>query len=66
MLPKEFGGSIPASEMIAKFKELCRKMGPRLQALDCMEIEIKQDAREASAQAMGSGVIGSFRKLEVD
>ncbi|KXJ75159.1 hypothetical protein RP20_CCG012212 [Aedes albopictus] len=69
LLPKEFGGSVPASEMIAKFKEICRQMRPRLQALDGMEIDVKQDAIDAwkdNSHGIGGGVIGSFRKLEVD
>lgn len=69
MLPKEFGGTIPASEMAANYKDICRKMRPRLLTLDNMEIEVKRGYHEMGKDAtneIGHGVIGSFRKLEVD
>lgn len=69
ILPKEFGGTIPASEMASKYKEICRKMRPRLLTLDKMEIEVKlgfNGTWKDDASEIGHGTMGSFRKLEVD
>ncbi|XP_053686841.1 clavesin-1-like [Sabethes cyaneus] len=70
LLPKEFGGDIPAAELAATYKELCRKMRPRLLALDEMEIELIDNPNDVwtngTAAGMEEGAIGSFRKLQVD
>ena len=69
LLPKEYGGSVPMAEMIAKFKENLKQQRAKTLALDDMYI----DLTGASANWLGndesdieSGVVGSFRKLEVD
>lgn len=69
LLPKEYGGTIPLSEMIAKFKDRLRKQRALILALDDMHIEItKESANFAGSDDadIDAGVVGSFRKLEVD
>ncbi|XP_062549654.1 clavesin-2-like [Armigeres subalbatus] len=69
LLPKEFGGKIPRLEMIAAFKERCKKMRSRMQLVDEMEIELTKDSKywqENSNAEMESGAVGSFRQLTVD
>ncbi|XP_058460245.1 clavesin-1-like [Malaya genurostris] len=69
MLPKEFGGEIPASEMAANYKVLCKKMRKRLLGLDELEIELTSNQNDIWTNGSGKlddGAIGSFRKLQVD
>ncbi|XP_076178565.1 clavesin-2 [Ptiloglossa arizonensis] len=64
-LPKEYGGDMPLSEMIAEFKKTLKKQRDDIKALDDMYIEIlSPDYRQISDNL--SGMAGSFRKLEVD
>ncbi|XP_015586941.1 clavesin-2 isoform X2 [Cephus cinctus] len=66
ILPKEYGGKIPLSEMIASFKKTLHAKRDQLKALDDMYIEISpKDSCAASSEGLG-GISGSFRKLEVD
>ena len=69
LLPKEYGGTIPMNEMIAIFKDNLRKHRAKTLALDEMCIEITG----APTNWLGNddadiegGLMGSFRKLEVD
>lgn len=69
LLPKEYGGTIPMDEMIATFKEKLRKNRAKTLALDDMCIDITG----APTNWLGNedadiegGLMGSFRKLEVD
>ncbi|KAL0100154.1 hypothetical protein PUN28_019531 [Cardiocondyla obscurior] len=65
ILPKEYGGEIPLSEMIDEFKKELKKKRDELVALDDMYIEITpKDYQEANEEF--GGICGSFRKLEVD
>lgn len=69
LLPKEFGGTIPLSEMIEMFKERARKHRAAVLALDDMYIEITKDSVNFAGNDdadMDTGVVGSFRKLQVD
>ncbi|XP_028046177.1 rhophilin-2 [Monomorium pharaonis] len=65
ILPKEYGGEIPLSEMINEFKKVLKQKKDEIKALDDMYIEISpKDYQEANEEF--SGICGSFRKLEVD
>lgn len=69
LLPKEYGGTIPMSEMIGMFKDRLRARRAIILALDDMHIEItKESANFAGSDDadIAAGVVGSFRKLEVD
>lgn len=65
ILPKEYGGEVPLSEMIDEFKKELKKKRDELIALDDMYIEISSKAYEEANEEFG-GICGSFRKLEVD
>lgn len=69
LLPAEYGGKMPMNEMIAKLKETLRKNREKTLALDNMLIDLDG----ASVNWLGNddadieaGIVGSFRKLEVD
>ncbi|XP_011170939.1 clavesin-1 [Solenopsis invicta] len=65
ILPKEYGGEVPLSEMIDEFKKVLKQKKDELKALDDMYIEISpKDYQEANEEF--AGICGSFRKLEVD
>ncbi|KAL1117102.1 hypothetical protein AAG570_004430 [Ranatra chinensis] len=82
MLPKEYGGVIPMSEMIEKFKEELMAMRAKLLSHDEMKVRLEmfsEGARVGSVTALKQGsaltcggrtldttLCGSFRKLEVD
>ncbi|KAK9891932.1 hypothetical protein WA026_017415 [Henosepilachna vigintioctopunctata] len=82
VLPKEYGGVIPMSEMIALWKEELVKSHPILMSHDLMEVDeslFSQREKEGAVSALkrggiscGSegdslcGITGNFRKLEVD
>ncbi|XP_043482323.1 clavesin-2 [Leptopilina heterotoma] len=66
ILPKEYGGKIPLSEMIDSFKKVLRAKCQELKALDDMYIELApKENCSAPSEGLG-GIPGSFRKLEVD
>lgn len=69
LLPKEYGGTIPMADMIATFKENLRKQRAKTLALDNMCIEVTGMPTNwlgnDDADIEG-GLMGSFRKLEVD
>ncbi|XP_055630045.1 clavesin-1-like [Toxorhynchites rutilus septentrionalis] len=70
VLPEEYGGTAgPIVDMIAQFKERCRRKRAQLLAMDEMHIEITKSSSywaETCRGDLDSGIIGSFRKLEVD
>lgn len=69
LLPKEYGGTMPLSEMIELFKERVRKQRAAILALDDMYIEITKESVNFAGNDdadMDSGMVGSFRKLQVD
>ncbi|XP_071448806.1 clavesin-1 [Hetaerina americana] len=76
ILPKEYGGVTPISDMIAEFKKMMVKHRDSVQSLDDMNITLAKDSKGIVA-ALGdladdedldviTGISGSFRKLEVD
>lgn len=69
LLPKEYGGTIPMADMIATFKETLRKQRAKTLALDEMHIELTGAPTNwlgNDDSDIDSGLMGSFRKLEVD
>jgi len=69
ILPKEYGGTVPMNEMIEKFIARCRQNREKILALDDMHIEITKNSpywQEVEDQEIDSGMVGSFRKLQVD
>lgn len=69
LLPKEYGGTIPLNDMIATFKARLRKQREAILALDDMYIEITKDSANFAGNDdsdIDAGMVGSFRKLEVD
>ncbi|XP_037037494.1 clavesin-1 [Bradysia coprophila] len=69
LLPKEYGGTMPMSEMIEIFKEKARKNRAAILALDDMYIEVSKESVNFAGNDdvdMDPGMVGSFRKLQVD
>jgi len=66
ILPKEYGGEVPLSDMIAQFKEELKKRRHSIAALDDMEIDLTNKRKLVDLDDDMAGVAGSFRKLEVD
>lgn len=69
ILPKEYGGTVPMADMIQKFIQRCHQNRLKILALDDMHIEITKNSpywQECEDQEIDQGMIGSFRKLEVD
>ncbi|XP_051166125.1 clavesin-2 [Leptopilina boulardi] len=66
ILPKEYGGKIPLSEMIDSFKKVLRAKNQELKALDDMYIELSPKENCSTPSEGLGGIPGSFRKLEVD
>lgn len=68
LLPQEYGGKVPMAEMIKEFKETLRKHREKTLALDNMFIDL--DGAPAwlgnDDADIEAGIVGSFRKLEVD
>ncbi|CAL7946702.1 unnamed protein product [Xylocopa violacea] len=66
ILPKEYGGELPLSEMIATFKRTLKEQRNRIKELDDMYIDISSTDCQYVSNDNLSGISGSFRKLEVD
>ncbi|KAG9437698.1 clavesin-2 [Apis mellifera carnica] len=66
ILPKEYGGEIPLSEMIANFKKTLKEQRNRIKNLDDMYIEISSTDCQYVSNDDLCGISGFFRKLEVD
>lgn len=69
LLPKEYGGKIPMADMIATFKSGLKAHRAKILALDDMFIEITKSPTNWLGHEdsdIETGVVGSFRKLQVD
>lgn len=66
ILPAEYGGDVPLSDMIAAFKQQLLEQRDELLALDDMFIDLDVMPSLAKDLSEDSGLVGSFRKLEVD
>lgn len=69
LLPKEYGGTVPLNDMIDAFKARLRQQRDTILALDDMYIEITKDSANFGGNDdsdIDAGMVGSFRKLEVD
>lgn len=69
LLPKEYGGTVPLDDMIAAFKTRLRRQREAILALDDMYIEITKESTNFAGNDdadIDAGMVGSFRKLEVD
>ncbi|XP_067648048.1 clavesin-2, partial [Eurosta solidaginis] len=69
ILPQEYGGTIPISDIISDFKLKLLTKRTEILSLDDMCIEITTDSNSSKNTEINDiefGVVGSFRKLEVD
>lgn len=69
ILPKEYGGVVPLSEMVEELKNKLREKRDQVVALDDMYIEINEkDCKLLSEmnEELGLGIDGTFKKLTVD
>lgn len=69
ILPKEYGGKIPLSDMIAKLQEKLKERREQVVALDEMYIEIDEKSCPLVTEMneeLGIGLEGSFKTLQVD
>ncbi|XP_066142998.1 clavesin-2-like [Euwallacea fornicatus] len=69
MLPKEYGGEVPLSEMVQKFKVLLKEKRDSILSLDDMYIEIDEKTCPLVSEMneeLGIGIDGSFKRLTVD
>jgi hypothetical protein len=67
-MPEEYGGKVPIKDMVDAYKQRARAVRSETLGLDDMYIEIVKNSAqwlEINDSDM-NGVIGSFRKLEVD
>ncbi|XP_058835777.1 retinaldehyde-binding protein 1-like [Topomyia yanbarensis] len=68
LLPEEYGGKIPLTELNEHFKKYLLQKRDMLLALDEMEIQLGEQAEptHGNVDMADSGVAGSFRKLQID
>lgn len=68
VLPKEYGGEVPKADMIKQLKTKLEAAKESLLALDEMYIDLDGDYKLEGLmqEELGTGITGSFRKLEVD
>lgn len=69
ILPKEYGGEVPLSEMIQNLKVKLKERRDQVLALDDMYIEIDERTCPLVSEMneeLGIGLEGSFKKLIVD
>lgn len=69
LLPKEYGGVVPLADMIGQFKARLRRQRAAILALDDMHIEVSKEAANLAGNDdadIAAGMVGSFRKLQVD
>ncbi|XP_023159087.1 clavesin-1 isoform X2 [Ceratitis capitata] len=69
ILPKEYGGTIPLDDIIKDFKLKLLQKRAAILSLDDMCIEINKDSNNTLVKGLkdiDGGLVGSFRKLEVD
>lgn len=69
ILPKEYGGEVPISEMVEKLKVRLKAQREQVLALDDMYIEIDEKNCPLVSEMneeLGIGLEGSFKKLIVD
>lgn len=69
LLPKEYGGEIPMADMVKLFKQDLKRFRDKILYLDDMYIEITKSPTNwigNDDSDIETGVIGSFRKLQVD
>ncbi|KAK9511305.1 hypothetical protein O3M35_005879 [Rhynocoris fuscipes] len=67
ILPQEYGGKVPLSDMIASMKKELLAKREALLGLDNMQIDLAKKTKLVDdLEESVSGVAGSFRKLEVD
>lgn len=65
LMPKEYGGEVPLSEIISDLKGRLQKRRQVILGLDDSYIEINKNTKN-SFHDTDNGLVGSFRKLEVD
>ena len=66
VLPKEYGGKIPLSEMIADYKQKLQINRELILSNDKMDIIIPETMDWFKNENAEAGVSGSFRKMEID
>lgn len=67
ILPKEYGGEVPLSDMIAQFRKRLQDHRGAIKALDEMDIEVNPKGKYvADMEDELAGIAGSFRQLQVD
>lgn len=68
LLPREYGGEVPLSELNERFKRYLLTKREMLLALDEMEIQLTDQVEtvHGSVDIVDAGAIGSFRKLQID
>lgn len=69
LLPKEYGGTVPLNDILKDLKARLRRQRQAILTLDDMHIEITKESANFAGNDdsdIDAGMVGSFRKLEVD